>query len=274
MKKTTRIVSGTVFIMLIVAILLFINFFLGNPISRSLADKSAKTYIEETYPEMEFDKSFYNFKDGMYCVFIKSPISIDTHFEIGISRMGEICWDSYEYDVLSKWNTYIRVDREYRSMLVSTFDSNDFFYESNMYFGGLTIKEKDSSEEFGPVYGLNIEELEIDKIYDLKELGRISGNIELRIEDEEINTKRASEILLNIKDIFDKKDVLFYTIDFSLEKPRTEEEKTFKDRESFDVREFLYSDLYEEGLIKRLEKAAKDLEEYYKMEDLKYQMAQ
>jgi len=257
MKRKTKIILKIVFIILIAVILFFINCFEGNIISKFLADRSAKTYIEENYPGMEFSESSYSVKTGKYHVLIKSPISIDTHFGISISLMGEIYSDSYEEKVLSKWNTYNRIDREYANIVGTIFDSDDFIYESDMSFGWLTLKEKD------------IEELEIDKIYDMKELGRMSGNIVLEIEDEEINAKRASEILLSIKDMFDKQDVLFYTIDFSLEEPKMEEEKDFYDIEKFSVNEFLYSDIYEKGLIERLGKAAKDLEEYYKMGDSK-----
>ena len=273
MKNTTRSFSIKIFIIIILIgwILFLVNSFVGNPISKFLADRSAKEYIEETYPNMKFEsnKASYSVKTGGYYVHIESPVSIDTHFEISISPTGDIYWDSYEENVLNKWNTYIRVDSDYREMVDSILDSDDFIYESDIDFGGLTLKDKNlkSDERFGPVYGLNTEELEIDKIYDIKELGRISGNIVLHIEDEEINAKRASEMLLNIKDIFDEKDVPFYTIDFLLEESRIEEGKAFEDRERFGVREFLYSDIYDEELIERLEKAAKDLEEYYKKQD-------
>jgi len=206
---------------------------------------------------MKFTKSSYSVKTGKYHVLIKSPISIDTHFGISISLMGDIYSDSYEEKVLSKWNTYSRIDREYMDIVRTIFDSDDFIYESDMGFGNLILKDED------------IEELEIDKIYDMKELGRMAGDIVLEIKDEEVNAKRASEILLNVKDIFDKQDVLFYTIYFSIEEPRVEQEKGFYDIEKFSVSEFLYSDIYEKGLIERVEKAAKDLEEYYKMEDSK-----
>ncbi len=192
MKKKTKIISGIVFIILIGVILFFINAFEGNPISKFLADRSAKIYIEETYPGMEFTKSSYSVKTGKYHVLIKSPISIDTHFGISISLMGDIYSDSYEEKVLSKWNTYNRIDREYMDIVRTIFDSDDFIYESDMGFGYLILKDED------------IEELEIDKIYDMKELGRMSGDIVLEIKDEEVNAKRASEILLNVKDIFDE----------------------------------------------------------------------
>ena len=271
MKKTTKIIVKIGAFILIGGILWIGNGFVGNPISKFLANSSAKTYIAETYPGMEIEreKAIYNFKSGGYYVLIKSPTSIDTHFVLNITPIGDIRSDSYEYDVLGKFNTWNRVNADYRKMVDSVFDSDDFFYESNIGYGNLKLKEKDLYRGFGESYGLNLEELELDKIYDIKELGETSGNIVLYIEDEEINVNRASEILLHIKDVFDKKDVPFYAIDFTLQEPRTEDKKRFEDTERFNVAGFLYEDINEEGLIQRLERAAKDLADYYEKEDSK-----
>lgn len=269
MKKKTKIIAGIAAFILIGGLLFFANALVGNPISKFLANRSAKEYIEENYLNMELEvgDATYNFKNGNYYVNVNSPTSIDTHFSLDISLKGEVLWDSYEGDVAGRFNTWERVNSEYRKMVERVLESEDFPYESNIDYGKLKLKEKESPEPFGPIYGLSLEELEIDKNYDIKELAKISGHIVLCIEDEEVNAERASEILLNVKELFDKKDVPFYVIDFSLEEPRTEDEKEFHDRERFQVREFLYSDIYEENLIKRLEKEAKELEEYYKIQD-------
>lgn len=56
-------------------------------------------------------------------------------------------------------------------------------------------------------------------------------------------------------------DVPFYAIDFTLQEPKTDDNKRFE------VRGFLYDNIYEENLIKRLEKAAEDLFYYYEKSD-------
>lgn len=271
MKKTTKIISGLIAFVLIGEILLFANGLVGNPISKFLANRGAGKYIEETYPNMELetDKATFNFKTGGYSVFVKSPNSIDTHFSLSISLTGDIVWDSYESYVLDKFNTWDRVNMEYRKMVDNIFESDDFPYRSNIDYGNLKLKEKESHEPFGPIYGVSLEELELDKIYDIKELGKTSGQIVLYIEDEKINVERASEILLHVKDIFEEKDVPFYAIDFSLEEPKTEEKKPYHERKIFQVRDFLYTDIYEKDLIERLEKASDDLADYYEKEDAK-----
>lgn len=271
MKKGTKIIAGIGAFILIGVILFFTSAFVGNPISKFLANRSAKIYIEETYPDMELEseKAIYSFKNGEYYVYVKSAISRDTHFALGITSTGEIRRDTYKDDVLSKFNTWGRVNSEYIDMINTILKSDGFPYESHIDYGNIKLKEKDMYRDFGLVYGVSLEELELDKIYDIKELGKTSGNIVLYIEDEEVNVERASEILIHIKDIFDEKDIPFYAIDFSLEEPKKVDDKKFEDRRRFNVGEFLYSDIYEEGLVERLEKSAKDLQEYYEKEDSK-----
>lgn len=269
MKKTTKIMAGILGFILIVGILWVANGFIGNPISKLLADKEAEKYIHETYPDMdlEISKAAYNFKTGGYNVFVELPSSLDTHFSLEISPTGDIRWDSYEGYVSGKFNTWDRVNMEYRKMVDDVFESNDFIYKSEINFGELKLKEKESYESFGPLYGLNLEELELDKIYDIKELGKKNGHILLYIEEDQIDVTNASKLLLDVKRIFDNKSVQFYAIDFTLQEPRTEE--NMRNRKSFGVKEFLYSDIYEENLIKRLEIASKELNSYYESEDAK-----
>lgn len=266
MKKSKKIIAGSLAFLLIGGILVIANQFVGNPASKFIVNRRAPQYIKNTYPslDLEVSKASYNFKTGGYDVFVESPSSMDTHFNVEFSPTGKIHYDSYENDVAGKWNTWIRVGKEYRDMVQVIFGAQGFPYKSDIDFGDLKLKEEDS---FGPVYGLELGDLELDEIYDVKELAKTSGQIVLDVQDDQISPARASEILLHIKEIFDDKDVPFYAIDFTLEAFR--EEGRLGDEDTFSVNEFLYSDIYEEGLIERLEKASSELDEFYKNEDKK-----
>ena len=268
MKNLFRIMAGILAFILIGGILFIANGLVGNPVSKFIASKNAVKYIEETYPNMDLEvpKATYNFKSGGYSAYVKSPTSIDTHFVVEFSPTGQFKYDSYENSVPGKWNTLRRVDDEYRRMVGEVFEAEDFPYTSNIDYGSLITKGQ-SNQSFGPAYGLSQKDLELDKIYDIKELAKSSGQIVLYIEDGIINATRASEVLLDIKKIFDQKDVPFYAIDFTLEEYRTEENRG--NRVSFQVASFLYSDIYQENLIERLEEAAADLTAYYEKEDEK-----
>lgn len=270
MKKWVKILAGITAFILIGSILWFANGFVGNPISKVLVEYTAEKYIGEHYPHMELEISdaFYNFKNGNYHINVQSPTSMDTHFTVALSQTGRIQYDDYEDRVLGRWNTYDRISNSYRFKLEAVFESNDFPYESEISFGEVKSKEvTENKQSFSPVYGVVIEELELDKDYDLVELGKKAGHIVFYAEDEDVSIKRTAEILLDIKSILDKENLPFYTIDFVLEKSIGEEEKSNINDIAVGVNEFLYSDIYEEGLEERIADAAKALEEYYNQKD-------
>lgn len=273
MKKIIKIIAGITAIILIGILLFVANSMVGNPVSKTLAKQSASKYIQKNYPnlDLKIEKVNYSFKTGSYYALVKSQTSIDTHFGLDISMTGKILYDSYESHVLSGWNTWQRIDSEYRTMVDKVLTSPDFPYDSHIDFGSIEIKEAD--REIGPirpVYGLVLEDLELDKDYDVKELAKTAGHITIYIESEEVTIKKASEILMNLKEIFDKADIPFYAISFVLEKPRKEDGSPNEDREEIGVNHFLYSDIYEEGLEERVTKAYMELKEYYEKEDAKY----
>lgn len=265
MKRKTKIILASIVFILVALMLWVANGFLGNPVSKFIANKSAIRYIEKTYPEMDLElgEPKYNFKNGRYNIPVNSSGSIDTSFSIDVSLIGKIKNDSYENYVLSGFNTWQRINREYREIVNNLFESQKFTYKTNIYFGEIKIKEE-SEDSFGPSYGLNLERLALDKIYDIGKIASEAGHLVVYLEDEELNAGRASEILLDIKNLFDSENIPFYAVDISLEKPIEEGEKN---QETFKVREFLYSDIYEKDLDARVGEAARELEKYYKKQD-------
>ena len=272
MKKSVKILAGLTAFVLIGGILWFANGLLGNPISKAIANNTAKKYIEENYYDMNLEVSdaFYSFKSGSYYVDVKSPTSKDTYFSISISSLGKIEYDSYEDNVIKKFNTYIRLNELYDKKIQSVFDNNEFPYKSDISYGELRempSKELDSEyTEFGPAYGLNLSELELDKDYNINKIGKKSGHIVFYAQDEDISIKRASEILFDIKNILDEKNVSFHAIDFTLEKPREGEQVNPEDK-SISIEQFLYSDIYENGIENRMKKAIDNLQKHYEEQD-------
>ena len=272
MKKSVKILAGLTAFVLIGGILWFANGLLGNPISKAIANNTAKKYIEENYYDMNLEVSdaFYSFKSGSYYVDVKSSTSKDTYFSISISSIGKIEYDSYEDNVIKKFNTYIRLNELYDKKIKSVFENKEFPYKSDISYGELremTSKDSDSEyTEFGPAYGLNLSELELDKDYNINKIGKKSGHIVFYAQDEDISIKRASEILLDIKNILDEKNVSFHAIDFTLEKPREGEQVNPEDK-SISIEQFLYSDIYENGIENRMKKAIDNLQKHYEEQD-------
>lgn len=103
-----------------------------------------------------------------------------------------------------------------------------------------------------------MKDLELDKEYDIYGLGRTAGTIDFYVNSEKITAEKAAEYLLLIKEYFDKEGVPFYAIDFQLSEPMQEGSTS----DYINLTGFLYEDIYEEGLVERVQ-AAHDAEKYY-----------
>ncbi len=116
--KIKKILAGVVGIGLIVLLLLFVNSFVGNPVSKALAKKAAQQYIHTNYNNMdlEIQKCAYNFKFSSYYVFVQSSTSEDTAFSIYANSFGKILRDDYKYEVANNFTTFRRLDEEMRKL--------------------------------------------------------------------------------------------------------------------------------------------------------------
>lgn len=109
-----KILAGIAGIGLIVLLMSFVNSFVGNPVSNTLAKKAAQRYIDKNYKDLNLNiqDSNYNFKFGSYFVFVKSAISEDTAFDIYVDSYGNVISDEYEYEIKNNFTTFRRLDKE------------------------------------------------------------------------------------------------------------------------------------------------------------------
>ena len=266
-KKILKILALVVAIVLIIGVGLFANALVGNPVSKFLATKSANEYIEKTYSDKDFviEEVTYDFKTGGYYARVTSPTSIDSHFSLSFDWMGKLVLDCYD-DVTTGWNTAYRIGEEYRKEVDKVFENNEFPFFMHISHGDIEF----TSEEYGedsskPEYAIYKETLEIDGIYDIDELGKKAGKLTVYIYNNDVTEEKLAEILLNIKTVFDKSGVTFYAIDCVLEKSKPEasaEGGVPKDPPRIEVMNFLYSDIYEDGLVERVKKANQETIEY------------
>lgn len=254
--RIKKIIAGVIAFLLIGFILFLANAFMGNPISKMMVNQAAEKYVEQNYPDLdlELEDASFNFKDGYYNILAKSTTSIDTHFYLYFSNTGKYMHDEYETSVLNKFNTWQRVDEKYRS-LVDTVLENDFPYESDIAFG--EIPDHDDDSDF----------LEIDKKYDIKELGKERGHIILYINSDHLAPEVIATTLLDIKQLFDQKQVPFYSIDLTLQEHSNEG----KQQESIMVKEFLYKDITEDGLEEKVNENIKTTKEYFEEMDKQFE---
>ena len=270
MKKRILKIAAFVFaIALIVGVCVFANGLVGNPISKAVATKTAEKHIEENYADKDFEieRVTFSFKDGYYHAFIYSPSSIDSDFTILVDMWGKLRYDTYEDRVLSGGNTADRISRDYRAVVDKVLDSQAFPYNEHIGYGDFDFYPREHLEEYTvPEYALITEDLTLDAFYDVNELGAKHGKLTIYIDDDTVSYERLSEILLDIRRIFDDSGVKFYVIDCVLEYQKNEDSSK-KQEGRVEVREFLYADIYEDGMVERVKASDEAANAYYDEQD-------
>ena len=249
----------------------FANALVGNPVSKWLAARTAEKHLEKVYGDTDFEieRLGFNFKDTDYYAHIMSPSSEDSSFSLRIDMLGRLRWDTYESRVLSGNNTADRLYMEYRELADTVFESPYYPFTSFITYGDLRVAfNVPEGVEPSAVGYLMPEKLVLDKKYDIRELAAKAGNLVVYVEDDVVTVERAAEVLLELKTLFDTENVPFHAIDFVLEYPRKPEGGTTKEGR-VNVEGFLYSDIYEEGLVERVKTADDALNAYYAEEDAK-----
>ena len=270
MKKRILKIEAFVFaIALIAGVCVFANALVGNPISKAMATNTAEKHIEENYADKDFEieRVTFSFKDGYYHAFIYSPSSIDSDFTILVDMWGNLRYDTYEDRVLSGGNTADRISRDYRAVVDKVLDSQAFPYNEHIGYGDFDFYPRVHLEEYSvPEYALITEDLTLDAFYDVNELGAKHGKLTIYIDDDTVSYERLSEILLDIRRIFDDSGVKFYVIDCVLEYQKNEDSSK-KQEGRVEVREFLYADIYEDGMTERVKASDEAAKAYYAEED-------
>lgn len=270
MKKRILKIAAFVFaIALIVGVCVFANALVGNPISKAMATNTAEKHLEENFADKDFEieRVTFSFKDGYYHAFIYSPSSIDSDFTILVDMWGKLRYDTYEDRVLSGGNTADRISRDYRAVVDKVLDSQAFPYNEHIGYGDFDFYPRVHLEEYSvPEYALITEDLTLDAFYDVNELGAKHGKLTIYIDDDTVSYERLSEILLDIRRIFDDSGVKFYVIDCVLEYQKNEDSSKKKEGR-VEVREFLYADIYEEGMVERVKASDEEAKAYYAEQD-------
>ena len=269
MKKRILKIAAFVFaIILIAGVCAFANSLVGNPISKAIAKNTAEKHLEENYADKDFEieRVSFSFKDGYYHAFVCSPSSIDSDFTILIDMWGKMRHDTYEDRVLSGGNTASRIDGDYRETVEKVLNSQAFPYNAHIGYGDFKFYPREHLKEHTvPEYALITEDLTLDAFYDVNELGAKHGMLTIYIEDNTVTIERLSEILLDVKRIFDDAGVKFYMIDCVLEYPKPEDGKRREER--VEVMNFLYTDIYEEGMVERVKASDEAARAYHDEQD-------
>lgn len=277
MKKFIKILCIIVCAALVLGMGYLAVAFLGNPISWMLSKSNAQTYLNTHFPGSDFQitNTGYNFKTGSYFFNVHSPSSQDSYFTLYFDGLGRYEYDSYGA-VTGGSNTFSRISRAYRDLVDSKlYEGNDVINCGIAYgdiktadFEVFTYTTDTGETEYYRMdkdYGLDISTLELDKEYDILAFGRDYGRICLYVHDPEVSVPQAAELLLEAKEYLDQHNIPFHGIDFHLCEPRNESGQMVG--EQIDLYDFLYSDIYEEGLIDRVQEHWDAAQEHHAIQD-------
>lgn len=268
-KKTKKIIL----ICIILIILYLLNIFVkniyesiyGNEEKRRATYDIAKEYINKKYPDNDYiiEDVYYFNVSAYYIAKVKSISSIDTYFEVAFQD-DKLIFDNYEHSVQEKYNTYERLDKTYGRKLNYIESLEDFPFKTDIFYGEIILRYEDNTRFDEPKFGLDKSTLEIDKKYDIRQIAKTSGKITINLQSKEISYQESAKFLLQIKKYLDEKDLPFYAINFSLEKKQDK-----NNPQNIRIVNFLYSDIYEQDLPSRIEKADKDYKAFVEGENAK-----
>lgn len=198
--------------------------FNGNPLSKHIVKNTCLKYIDETYPNEDYEIASveYSFKEGAYLVNVKSPSSEDSYFSVYFTGTGKLIYDSYEF-MMNGENTARRLDEVYRQMCNEIYESEDFRYDCDIFYGTLRIGDVPEAEYNMPSY-LPYSALQADCPFDIsyaKDYGHICMYIytENNYSQDDLCTE-----LTKIRNMFNACEVPFNDIELVIQDLDTHEE--------------------------------------------------
>lgn len=272
-RKWICIILGTA---MVLVFLYFATAFLGNPISWSIARINSSRFMEENFGDSHFrlHNVGYDLKSGGYIAFIDSPTSRDSYFQVYFDSWGRYRYDTYG-NIANGNNTYTRLNSDYWNLTEKVLDEMPFavsisFGElrADNYYEVFSYTDENGERQTYTLYkdyGIDRESLVLDADYDLSQLGRDYGSLCLYIHDPEVSVERASELLLEVKAYLDYRQISFHAIDFTLCEPLNEQGQLTGD--SITLYDFLYTDIYEEGLTQRVREHWDIAETHHEIQD-------
>ena len=265
MKKThLKIAAFLLALAMVVGLGLFANALVGNPISKALTTRAARARMTAQYPTYALEEVTYSFKDGNYYAHLTDPNQIDGDFSMAFTGGGKLLWDSYEDRVLSGENTRSRLSMAYRDMVDAVLETPQAGLPLDFGYGDLECWSREVLEQElddAPDYALITDDLEVNGIYDVRALGAKAGHLVYYLEEEAPSLESLAHWLLEIRRMMDSAGVPFVDIDLSLRYPRNED-GTHTDCDIY-VLHFPYEDIYQEGLVQRVQAANAAAIAYY-----------
>jgi len=263
-KRALKIAALCLALLLVAGVCLVANGLVGNPISKAITKSKAEDYLAQNMPGEGYsvEAVTFDFKNGGYHAHVAVDSSLDKHFTLSFSHLGELTESDYEYRVLNRQNVANRLFFEYRAAVDAILNSPAYPYGIYLGFGDLEFYHEDIAGSLG--YG----DLALDSVYNVGAMGKTNGFLTLYIDSDEVTAQKAAEVLLNTKQLMSTAGIEFYSVYLVLQHPPFDKEKPYERPEGdIHLKDFLSTDIYEQGLISRVEKCAEDTREYYQIQN-------
>ena len=262
-KRILKIIALCLGVTLTIGTCAFANALVGNPISKMLAEGTAKKHVAASYPNTGYtvESVSYSFKTGEYYALVNNPSNVDEHFSLTLSMLGKLLDDDYTFRVEEHQNVANRIYFEYRALVDAVLTSYAYPYSVSLGYGDFLIADE---HEFSPENALKRSELKNGEAYNVGELGGKSAMLVLYIDSDAVTTQRAAEVLLKTKELMNRSGVYFYAVHLVVQYSPYDEQKPYARPEGrVDLLNFLASDIYEDGITARIEDCAKSTQDYY-----------
>lgn len=254
-KKRTVTIS-----ILLSAVFLFIclisNFIVGNPLSYLLVKHNAAKFITDSpyfrNSGYEINSVFYDYLVGNYIVSAMKNNSSDSKISIYYGFFGDYRWDD-SADVINECkNVKQRMDKEYTQIVREAYEKNPISEHAEYIYADIATEGKINAEKSAKhIRILPSSELQLNMVFDYSEIGAESGMIDIAFGIPDLSTVNPAQILLQLKEIFDKSGVSFVSISIALIE-RDENKNDGTGCNGIYIKDFPYSEIYEESLEERI----------------------
>lgn len=251
-----RVIAAVIAFGLIIAILIFANGLVGNPVSYLLVKNSAEKILAEGYADEGYmiESVNFNFKAGNYYVYFSKPDSEDSRFFESFGFDGKQIGGRNNIDDQIKGNVRRRLEMSYREQVDSVFKSPFYPYSGDTYVRLIFEPfSYEGSSDGAYDFSLPMSILVPDGLYDIADLGEKAGLLTIYVNTGEPSPEKATEVLLTIDSLMKQGGVTFFAISLTLVNPGGD----------YIVENFHRGDIYENGLLERVKEKGMTGEEYY-----------
>lgn len=183
----------------------------GSEKAEQRAIQAAKDYVHQTYPDSTLhvtDVMYLSLYDPNYHVRMASETSVDTDFTVRVTRSGKIIDDSYEEDVVSKFNTYGRIQQAYDQAVQDALRL--------VFSGRISLMSElpylQWDEDKDEVNKIDLDELEMDQVTGLSFYGARYGILFAHVRNTSYTYEEVADLLRDLKWEADDRNIRFHSI--------------------------------------------------------------